>query len=238
MNMIRVAIVEDEEKAAELLRKYFAKLKQEQDVDYELQVFADAVSFLEQYRGDQDLVMMDIEMPGINGMEAAKRLRYMDREVVLVFVTNMAQYAVKGYEVDALDFIVKPVSYSDFSFKMKRVLYALQMKNGSQITIQMQGGIKRVTSDEILYVEVTGHTVQYHLLQENITVRGSLSKVEEQLGESRFLRCNNCYLVNPRHIKEVKGHSVLVGTDELQISHPRRKAFMQELSRWVSNGGR
>lgn len=235
--MYRVAIVEDDQKATSTLGKLFAKFTTEQGAKFELAYYENAMSFLEQYHGNHDLVMMDIEMPGMNGMEAAERLRKIDGEVVLVFVTNMAQYAVKGYEVDALDFIVKPVKYSDFAFKMKRVLYALDMKNQPQITILFPGGMKRVNTAQLKYVEVSGHNVIYHLVNDTITVRGSLGKVEESLKDCHFMRCNSCYLVNPRHIVEVQGHTVKVGDEELQISHPRRKAFLQELSEWFSSGG-
>ncbi|WP_099467121.1 LytR/AlgR family response regulator transcription factor [Konateibacter massiliensis] len=235
--MVRVAIVEDNQKAADVLKKYFEKLQEEIMEEYQIQVFPNAASFLAQYHGNQELIMMDIEMPGINGMEAAAKLRKIDREVILVFVTNMAQYAVKGYEVDALDFIVKPVRYTDFLFKMKRVMYALQMKRQPQITIAVPGGMRRVDSARLLYVEVSGHSVHYHLMDEVITVRGTLSKVEEQLAECHFFKCNNCYLVNPRHIVEVQGYVVKVGNEELQISHPRKKAFMQALNEWIASGG-
>ncbi len=72
----------------------------------------------EHYRADYDIVFMDIELPGINGMEAAHRLREIDQQVILIFVTNMAQFAVKGYEVDALDYIIKPAQYGPLSIKL------------------------------------------------------------------------------------------------------------------------
>lgn len=236
--MIRVAIVEDEQRAAELLWACFASFEQEQGAEFEISRYANAEDFLNQYRGNQDLIMMDIEMPGMNGMKAAERLRRMDQEVVLIFVTNMAQYAVKGYEVDALDFIVKPVRYPDFAFKMKRVLQALELRKQPKLMLSVAGGMKRISLSRLKYVEVSGHSLIYHLLDEEIRVRGSLSKMEEVLRENHFMKCNNCYLVNPRYITEVYGHTVKIGDEELQISHPRRKAFLQELSAWISDGGR
>lgn len=235
--MIRVAIIEDESKTAELLKKNFNKFGEDQQIVFEVTIFDNATSFLAEYHGNFDLVTMDIDMPQMNGIEAAERLRKIDNEVILVFVTNMAQYAIKGYQVNALDFMVKPVVYSDFVFKMKRVLSALQKRQHSVITIKVPGGIRRVSGNQILYVEVSGHKIFYHLIDETITVRGSLSKVENQLQVFNFLRCNSCYLVNPSHIKEISGYVVRIGGEELQISHPRKQAFLQELSHWISNGG-
>ncbi len=236
--MVTTAIVEDEALAFEKLKKYFDMYEKENGEQFDVHRFSDAESFLEGYSDRFDLVMMDIEMPGINGMEAAKRLREMDREVALVFVTNMANYAVKGYEVDALDFIVKPVKYADFSFKLKRVMRSLSLREQDTITVSLSSGIKRIALSELLYVEVTGHNVIYHMVDEELKTRGTLAKTEEMLAGSSFMKCNNCYLVNPKHIKEVKGYTVTVGEDELAISRPRKKAFMQELNAWIAGGGR
>ncbi len=235
--MIRIAIVEDEQRAAARLYEYFEKFQTDQQVDLQLTRFVNGIDFLEGFHGNFDLVMMDIEMPGINGMEAAKKLREKDSEVVLVFVTNMAQYAVKGYEVDAMDFIVKPVKYADFAFKMKRVLHALSIRKQPQITITTSSGMKRTNLSKLKYVEVNKHNLIYHFTDEDVSVRGSLSKIEDELRENNFMKCNNCYLVNPKHITEVKGYTVTVGNEELAISHPRKKAFMQELNAWIAGGG-
>ncbi len=234
---MQVAIVEDDNRAAERLKDYFVRYQSEHELEVELTFFSNANMFLDKYVGNFDLVMMDIEMPGINGMNAAKKLREMDREVILIFVTNMAQYAVKGYEVDAMDFIVKPVNYADFAFKITRVSHALAMRRQPQITITTPSGMKRANLSSLKYVEVSGHNVSYHFLDETITIRGSLSKVEESLKDSHFMKCNSCYLVNPKHITEVKGYSVFLGSEELAISHPKKKAFMQELNAWIAGGG-
>ena len=236
--MVKIAIVEDDAKAAQLLASYLTRFSGEQGAAFEVAQYRDAVSFLEGYRSAFDVVFMDIELPHMNGMDAARRLRELDRQIVLVFVTNMAQYAVKGYEVDALDFIVKPVAYPDFVFKMKRVLSALKVNEEREITISLaKRGLCRVSSSKLLYVEVSGHKLRYHLADETLEAGGTLSKAEDELRAWGFLRCNSCYLVNPRHVEWVRGYAVKVGDDELQISHPKRKEFMKGLTEWLAKGG-
>ena len=93
--MLRCAIVEDSPRELEHLKECLARYSAERDIPLETTAFGDAASFLEHYRADYDIVFMDIELPGINGMEAAHRLREIDRQVILIFVTNMAQFA--GY---------------------------------------------------------------------------------------------------------------------------------------------
>ena len=108
--MINVAIVEDEKQAADRLCSLFCRYERERGEKFRVVVFSDPVTFLANYSPDYELIMMDIDMPDLNGMDAVRKLREADREVMVIFVTNLAQYAVKGYEVDAFDFIVKPAA--------------------------------------------------------------------------------------------------------------------------------
>ena len=123
--MIAVAIVEDEESASKQLTEYINRYGKEQGEQFQVSLFSNVGSFLEPYK-KVDIVFMDIIMPGLNGMDGARQMREIDPETKIVFVTNMAQYAVQGYEVDALDFVVKPVNYKDFSYKMNRVVKAVK----------------------------------------------------------------------------------------------------------------
>ena len=120
--LFRIAIVEDENKDSDLLENYIARYFSEEASEnrYQVTVFNNAGVFVEHYRADFDLILLDIQMPGMNGMDAAAALRKKDSSVLLVFVTNMAQYAVKGYDVNAAGFILKPVSYYDFLLRIRK----------------------------------------------------------------------------------------------------------------------
>ena len=176
-------------------------------------------------------------MPVMNGLEAAKRLRDKDENAVIIFVTSLAQYALKGYEVNALDFMVKPVSYPAFLFTMKRAEKAASAIRRADLVIEKRDGLVRAKANELLYVEVSGHTLSYHFADKTVETRGRLTDAERKLSERHFLRCNNCYLINPRHISSVKGYDLLIGGETLAISHPRRKQFMEELGRWYAEFG-
>ncbi|WP_230202401.1 LytR/AlgR family response regulator transcription factor [Paenibacillus ihumii] len=235
--LIRIAIVEDDEKEAQLLEGYIHKYGKTSQNLFHIEWFKDALHLLDNYNPVYDIIFMDIEMSHLNGMEAAIKLRKLDDVVTLIFVTNMAKYAVKGYEVDALDFMVKPVRYATFSMKFKKALSKLSSNKDISIMVSRKGGIQRLTSRQIIYIEVTGHKLKYHLNDEIVEGHGSLSDLEKQLQVCNYLRCNACYLINPQYISQVQNYTVTMSNgDELKISRPRKKAFMLQLADLLGEG--
>lgn len=236
--MIQISIVEDEQNEVERLSNYIEKYASEQSIEVHINIYHNAVLFLEKYQSNVDIIFMDIEMPMMDGMAAASKLREKDSEVLLVFITQMAQYAVDGYKVQAFDYVVKPVEYDDFKFKMNRIIKSIEMNKERELVVTFEEGATRISTKELQYIEVQGHQMTYHLLDKKLVGRGSLSNVEKNPSLKEFLRCNRCYLVNPKYIEWVHKHTVKVGEDELKISQPRRKDFMQELNIWLSKGGK
>lgn len=233
--MLRCAIVEDSPRELEHLKECLARYSAERDIPLETTAFGDAASFLEHYRADYDIVFMDIELPGINGMEAAHRLREIDRQVILIFVTNMAQFAVKGYEVDALDYIIKPAQYGPLSIKLDRAT-ARWRAAAESVMVALPTGTQRLLLREICYIEVQGHKLTYHTEQGAVPGSGTLQDTENRLRGKGFLRCNKCYLVNQKHIQTVTGSDVVLSNGEkLQISRLRKKEFLEELARSMGN---
>lgn len=147
------------------------------------------------------------------------------------------QYAQRGYEVDAVSFLVKPVSYYDFYMKFEKALDVYVMNEERSITLSLPGGLCHISTDKLMYVEIIRHRLYYHLVDDVIEMTGVLSNVEQQLSEYGFLRCNNCYLVNPKFVVKVKGSDVQVGNRTLQISRPKRAAFLAALANWFANTG-
>ena len=235
--MRNIAIVEDEDGAAELLASYIRKYAASAGTEFNIVRFANAVEFLSDYRAVYAVVFMDIQMPGMNGMDAAAELRDRDKTVSLIFITNLVQFAQKGYEVDAVSFLVKPVSYFDFSLKFKKALDVYVMNEERSFTVKYRGGMCRISTDKLMYVEIIAHRLYYHLVDEDIEITGVLSDAEKELASYGFLRCNKCYLVNPKFIVGIKGSEVRVGNRDLQISRPRRATFLAELAAWCAGQG-
>ena len=179
-----------------------------------------------------DIVFMDIVLPDMDGMTAAKKLRESDKSVVLIFVTNMSQYAINGYEVGAADFIVKPFEYEHFAIKMQRIIGRLNIHDVI-LPVKTADAVISVAASDLKYVEVRGHELIYHTTHGNYSSYGSLSKVEHRLEEMSFVRCNSYYLVNPRYVESINNNAAVVGGDTLNISYAKRKSFRKAVVEYL-----
>ena len=233
--MVRIKILEDDPADRDTLIECLRKYEREQGQSFSITAYDNPSDFMDNYHMDADLIFMDIELPGINGMEAAHRLREIDRQVILIFVTNMAQFAVKGYEVDALDYIIKPAQYGPLSIKLDRAAQRWRAAAES-VMVALPTGTQRLLLWEIYYIEVQGHKLTYHTEKGQLPGTGTLQDAEQRLHGKGFLRCNKCYLVNQKHIQTVTGGDVVLSNGEkLQISRLRKKEFMEELARSMGN---
>ena len=231
--MYHIAIVEDEVAFATQLQEYLKQYQKEEDVRFKISVFGDGEEILNDYEPIYDIILLDIEMPKVNGMQAAEQIREKDLDVTLMFITNMASYAIKGYEVGALDFVMKPINYYTFSMKLKRALKRTRQKARQEILLTLPNGVKKLNIQQIHYVEVQNRMLSYHTEEGIYTMRGTMQSVEQLLGPYSFVKCNHWYMVNLKHVSEVRKNTVMVAGNELEISRRNKAAFLRALTEYV-----
>lgn len=231
--MIRIAIVEDERRERAHLRDCLAYMAEKEQLEFDIVEFGSGEEFLGGYQPVYDIVLMDIELPGINGMETAKALRRLDSFVLLVFVTNMVQYAVSGYEVDALNYILKPVNRFDFALKMNKAISRTAKRTEKSVQIRAGKDLYMLPVAAIRYLEVDGHYIVYHTTEGDYSEYITLKEAEKKLNKPYFVRCNRCYLVNLKYVSAVRDDVVQVGRDELLISRPQKKAVLNALAVFI-----
>ena len=236
--MPNIALVEDEPEAADVLASFIARYADEKGLELTVTRFGNAMDF-EMTHQHFDLVFMDIQMPGINGMEAAQLMRTYDSETPIIFVTNLAQYAVKGYEVDALDFIVKPVTYFNFRMRMDKAMRRIRRNASRSIAIGTRDGMRVVALSDIEYVEVSKHDLSYHLVgeEEPFVVYGSLVAFEQEVEGGPFVRISNSCLVNMNRIRAVRGGELVMhGGKVLYFSRSRKREAVATITGFLGGG--
>lgn len=232
--MVRIALVEDDADYRKELTGFLKRYEQESSEKFSITTFTDGDEIVEGYRADYDIILMDIEMTFMDGMTAAERIRELDSEAVIIFITNMSQYVMKGYTVDALDYVLKPISYYAFSQRIDRALSRMKRRAKKYVNVSVRGGFRKLDASRITYIEVRDHDLVYHTEDDSFLTKGSLSEAEEELKNDNFFRCNKCYLVNLEYVETVQNNDVLVGGVWIQVSRPKRKALMDALNDYIN----
>jgi len=230
IQVLRVAIVEDQQEDANRIKAYLERYCDSSGLAWSAQIFDNPLLFLKNFHADFDLIFMDVEMPHMDGISVSHKIREMDEGVPIIVVTNMKQMALKGYEFNAFNFIIKPVNYYGLELTLKRAVRHIARKAQHYLTIPIKFGERRLDVNDVRYVEMLSRKLIYHVNDEEVISMGTLKDVEVALHPFGFRRCNNCFLVNLRYITKIYKDSIFLGDEELIISRPRKKAFLQELT--------
>lgn len=231
--VLRIAIVEDDASQAkrleELLRRYGAEHKQALN----LQMYNDGSQIISPYTANHDIILMDIQMPETSGIEAAREIRKLDSEVVIIFITNVSHYAMEGYKVDALDYVLKPIDYFPLVQRIDRAVSRMKRHTGGYLTIKERSGVKKIPVENIVYVEVQDHYSIIHLADSEVRTKESLSSIEKRMDDPRFFRSHKWFVINLEYVDQVHNLDVVVGSRTLQVSRSRRKNLLDKLNDYI-----
>ena len=196
--------------------------------------YSDGDEIEEKYKAVYDIILMDIQMRFMDGMTAAERIRKHDKEVIIIFITNMIQYALKGYEVDAMDFIVKPVEYFSFSSKLKRAIDRLPEKETKYISVPVETGVRKIPLGEVYYVESLGHNLIFNMKSEVLSTRGTMKELEKELSGYGFFRVSKSFIVNMKYAEGIKEGNCLIYGKLIPVSRQKKKEFMETLMEYIN----
>ncbi|MBO7709682.1 MAG: response regulator transcription factor [Lachnospiraceae bacterium] len=233
--MIRIVITEDQDDDRKKLAGYIRRYARDNGEMVEILEYADGLDLLENYPQSPDILFLDIDMVHSNGMETAHRIRSFDEHVKILFVTRMVQYALEGYEVQAVDYIIKPVTYELFSGKFSRVIREIAREESAAVNIRTVDGQILIVPDELIRAETTGR----HLM---LVVRRNQSRereirettmpmyqLEKILEPYDFFRCHSAFLINLKYVTGYSQTDVIMDDEKIPLSKHRRKAFVDAL---------
>ncbi|PHP51883.1 DNA-binding response regulator [Actinomyces ruminis] len=232
---LRIGVVEDDARHRRVLSDYLARFGHERGLELQVSTFEDGQALLNGFRPVYDILLLDIRMKSTDGLALARAVRRTDPDVVIIFITVAQQYAINGYEVFALGYLVKPFPYASLARELSRAVDVLERRETADVVLKDGQGLRRVPVRDIVYLESSGHRLQVHLTDGTITMTGSLKQMEPQLVPHGFFRSNSCYIVNLRHVVGVREQESVMSTGQtLRISRPRKKEFMRALTEHVS----
>ncbi len=227
---MRVAICDDEERFAVELKQILDTLCFEADLCVD--TFNDGISLELSYKKNPyDVVFLDIEMEGINGIEVAERIRKINEETYIIFVTSHVEYAIKGYEVNALRYLTKPVKQEKVLEVMRYIID--KKKNSRTISIRCEGESLLIEVSKILYIEAMDKYVKIYTEHDEYLVRSNLTEFEEKL-KDYFVRIHRCFLVNPGKVfKYTKDKVTMTDKKELPMARGKEKCLKEALFSFV-----
>jgi DNA-binding LytR/AlgR family response regulator len=230
--MLRIAIVDDSPDDSAALHALVADYFKSNDQTCMIHIYNAPLDFIRS-TDHHDIVFMDIRMDKLDGLEVARIMRKINTDSVLVFVTAMAQLAIKGYEVDALDFIVKPADQGSINYVLTKALTRLENTSSTIFALKTADGIVSLSSNDITYVEVFDHNLAYHTTKGNYEVRGRLSDVIQKLDQKRFIMCNRSFVVNLRYVSSACSEYLVVDGKKVYISKSHSKEIMKHFSNFL-----
>ena len=233
---MKIAVVDDLREDADRLCGYIDRFSKENDIAMVTSVFYASFDFLEEYEGEYDIIFLDIEMPGSDGLETAREIRTRDEGAAIIFVTGMAKYAIHGYEVNAIDFMVKPVGYYNFSVKLEKALRFCRRHSTQYILVNDKEGLQRLSVRDILYIEKEREYLIYHTRKGEFRNRGSIKTTKEKMGELPFAECISGCLVNLDYVSRIEKDAVMLEArteTRLPLSRRLKKQFSREYIKYM-----
>lgn len=231
--MIHIAICDDEKEFVAYLKELLKQYAAETGEEIKVTAYYDGMELIERYDATIDLIFLDIQMKLVNGLRTAERIRQMDEQVGIIFLTTLSQYGLEGYKYQATNYIIKPIKYVRLKAEMNQWLKKHRKNDSPAMVIVNDMGRYKVFLKSLRYVETFNRNLLLHTEQENIICYKSMKEMEQELQGKGFIRCHTSYIVNLFYVKGVNKLEIELITGEIiPISQPKRKGFMEKLTEY------
>ena len=226
--IMKVAIVEDNPSDLAETLSALERFSKENSVSFDIQTFSNAEEFLAS-QTPFELGLFDIVLPEMSGMDLAHKVREEDGNMAIIFLTNLAKYAIEGYSVNASGYILKPINYFNLALSLKRAL-AFALAHGEEHGPIMKAAGRSFALRSVYYCEVRDHTMVFHLKKEEVSCRGALSEIEK-LGNGRFSKTHASFLVNLSEVSMVSANEITLSNGEkVPLSRTKKKEFLSAMA--------
>lgn len=234
--MFAIAICDDNRQSLLALKAAVCAYMKKNACPYEIKLFPSAKILLDEWQAF-DIVFLDIQMEGINGMQAARTIRGKDRHCAIIFVTVLPELVFDAFEVAADNYLVKPLSVEKLTRTLDRILQRREADSARYLMVQKNNALWRVKFDDILYCEVIKRVIYLRCLDGNMDYYETIEHLAKLLPPS-FFRCHRSYLVNLKFVQGYKGHCIkMQNSDVVPLSRLRRADFLQAMLHYMEGSG-
>lgn len=210
--MLRCLIIDDEELARTLLKTYADKV----DFIEVIGTFENPIEALSIVKSQKiDLVFLDIQMPDLKGTSMAKML---PDNCQVIFTTAYAEYAIEGFELNAVDYLLKPITFERFLQAVSKLRSSKKNEADKSITVKSGYDLHKLLLDNINFIESDGEYVHFHMHDQKIMSYQSLKSLEKVLDPSLFMRVHRSYIINKTKVKALKGRDLMIENHSIPVS--------------------
>ncbi|MCK4551974.1 MAG: response regulator transcription factor [Tenericutes bacterium] len=222
---MHICLVDDDSTQLNYFKIIIEKWANIQNINVEIDFYLSAEEMLfenpESY--PFDMIILDIQMAKISGIELAKRIRETDKSVILAFVSGIADYVFEGYEVQAIRYILKPIKQEQV-FELLDLVKTKEVEREKFMVLSISGEKKKLKYSDIIYVESMGHYVVFHLEKEEIDYKYNISNLFDELSENNFVKTHRSYIVNLKYVDKItKDKCCLTDSIEIPLSRSAYK---------------
>ena len=228
--MINIGICEDELHYRVNIKDMLGDILSTYSINYKIYEFSSGEELLSNYPKDLDILIMDIQMKIINGMDTARKIREFDQNLEIIFMTSFSEFMQEGYEVKAYRYILKPISERKISRNILPCINEIMKKKNKYLTINVKNYVDRIKIDSIVYIETDRPNILIYTNDNKYTTKMSISKIDKILREHGFFRCHNSYIVNLKLVESMNSNTLKIGEKYIPISKYRVKELKLALT--------